>query len=86
MSCLLLVLDQTYIYTVVCCHAKLSQYLGFRSERGLNGMLIVAKNLNKENVAFLFPIYIYNFLENIPQLHSQAILRKAVFFPSWENA
>lgn len=49
-------------------------------------MLIVAKNLNKENVAFLFPIYIYNFLENIPQLHSQAILRKAVFFPSWENA
>lgn len=37
---------QTYIYTLVCCPAKMSHYLGFRSEgilKALNGTLVVAK-------------------------------------------
>lgn len=40
------------------------------------GLFSSRKSLNKEIVAFLFPIYIYNFLENIHQLHSQATSQK----------
>lgn len=31
-------------------------------------------------MAFLFPIYIYNVLENIYQLHSQATSQKKLYF------
>lgn len=44
------------------------------------GLFSSRKSLNKEIVAFLFPIYIYNFLENIHQLHSQAASQKKLYF------